>query len=215
MRERLAHDGAFDVHVELGEEEVGGERLVHGAVACTLEHERVWLVLPLDPVLVEDARELPLDRVGEPGYLAHTTLHAPAARHVNARRVRSGEAPYAPSVTSYELEVHETDLDKAALAEITGELDLTNADELERRLDEVAAGSAALVLDLNRVEFLDSAALHVLFGVARRSTAKGRGFGVVLASEAAVARTLSIVNFGEVAPVRPTLEDVLAALEAS
>jgi anti-sigma B factor antagonist len=115
-------------------------------------------------------------------------------------------------VTSYELEVRETDLGNATLAELSGELDLTNADELERRLDELAADSSALVLDLNGVEFLDSAALHVLFGLARRSASEARGFGLVLGSEAPVARTLSMVNFGEVAPVRPTLEDVLAGL---
>jgi anti-sigma B factor antagonist len=120
-----------------------------------------------------------------------------------------------PAVTSYELEVRETDLEDATLAELSGELDLTNADELERRLDELAADSSALVLDLNGVEFLDSAALHVLFGLARRSAGEARGFGVVLRSEAPVARTLSMVNFGEVAPVRPTLEDVLAQLRTS
>lgn len=81
--------------------------------------------------------------------------------------------------------------------EVAGELDLTNAREMEERLDAVAVGNGqALVLDLNRLVFIDSAALHVLFRTARRL---GRsGFGIVLEPTAAVASTLSIVGITEV-----------------
>ena len=117
-------------------------------------------------------------------------------------------------MASYELEVRETDLGDVALAELSGELDLTNAEELERRLEEVSAGGGAVVLDLNRVEFLDSAALHVLFGLARRLDGEGRGLGLVLDSEAPIARTISIVNFGELASVGPLLAEVLAEVRS-
>ena len=53
--------------------------------------------------------------------------------------------------------------------EVAGELDLTNARDMEERLEAVAvANGQALVLDLNRLVFIDSAALHVLFRTARR-----------------------------------------------
>ena len=118
------------------------------------------------------------------------------------------------AVTSYELEVRETDLGDVAFAELSGELDLTNAEELARRLDGLSKDAPALVLDLNRVQFLDSAALHVLFSLARRLSGETRGFGVVLGEEAPVARTISIVSLGELATVRPTLEEVLAELRS-
>lgn len=117
-------------------------------------------------------------------------------------------------MTSYELEVRETDLGDVAFAALSGELDLTNAEELERRLDELASGASSVVLDLNRVEFLDSAALHVLFTVARRLGEEGRGLGVVLGEDAPVARAISIVSLGELATVGPSLEDVLAGLRS-
>ena len=118
------------------------------------------------------------------------------------------------AVTSYELEVRETDLGDVAFAELSGELDLTNAQELERRLEELAADASAVVLDLNRIQFLDSAALHVLFALARKLGREDRGFGLVLGEEAPVARTISIVKLGDVATVRPTLEEVLAELRS-
>ena len=118
-------------------------------------------------------------------------------------------------MTSYELEVRETDLGDVAFAALSGELDLTNAAELERRLDELAGEASSVVVDLNRIEFLDSAALHVLFTLARRLDEEGRGFGLVLGDDAPAARTISIVSLGELATVRPSLEAVLADLRSA
>ena len=117
-------------------------------------------------------------------------------------------------MTSYELEVRETDLGDIALAELSGELDLTNANELERRLEELSTDASAVVIDLNRIQFLDSAALHVLFTVARRLEEEGKGLGVILGEGAPVARTISIVSFGELATVRPSLQEVVAELHS-
>jgi anti-anti-sigma factor len=110
-------------------------------------------------------------------------------------------------VTSYELEQRESDDAEVVLVEITGELDLTNAAELEERLESLAApdGSTILVLDLNRLLFIDSAALHVLF-----RTARGLGrdrFRLVVTPSAAVARTLEIVGIDEVADVRAAFDE--------
>jgi anti-anti-sigma factor len=119
-----------------------------------------------------------------------------------------------PAVTSYELELRETALGEIAFAEIAGELDLTNAEELARRLDELAAHAQSVVLDLNRLQFLDSAALHVLFILARRLEGEGKRLGIVLEAASPVARTISIVSFDEIATVGSSLDDVLAELRA-
>ena len=62
---RRPHDRALDVHAELRKEEVRRERLQDRSVVRSLEDERVRLVLPPDPVLVEDSRQLALDRMRE------------------------------------------------------------------------------------------------------------------------------------------------------
>jgi anti-anti-sigma factor len=129
--------------------------------------------------------------------------------------VPPGGSPYAAvsrrgeRMTSYELAQRPTDDASLVLVDVTGELDLTNSHELEERLEALAESNGArLVLDLNRVVFVDSAALHVLFRIARQ-LGKDR-FGLVLEPSAAVARTLAIVGISEVATISDTA-DTLAA----
>jgi anti-sigma B factor antagonist len=56
----------------------------------------------------------------------------------------------------------------------SGELDLCGADALRRELDRVHdAGAVRLIVDLLRVTFLDSTALGVLVGAAKRQRARG------------------------------------------
>jgi anti-anti-sigma factor len=108
----------------------------------------------------------------------------------------------------FELEQQETEDPSVVHVGIAGELDLTNARELEDRIAELVTGDVSvLVLDLNRVVFIDSAALHVLFRTAR----KGR-IGIVLAQTAPVARTVEIVGLSEATVVGESLDAVLAAL---
>ena len=125
--------------------------------------------------------------------------------NVGAGRVSGRRAQYAQTVTPYELEVRERRPD-LTIVDLAGELDLTNASEIERRLEELDGG---VVLDLNRVAFVDSAALHMLFRVARRVGAD-RLFGIVLETTAPIARTLAIVRLDEVATVRPNIDELVA-----
>jgi anti-anti-sigma factor len=104
-----------------------------------------------------------------------------------------------------EVRVSEKD-DGFTLVELAGELDLTNAAEVERGLEQIA-GTGGLVLDLNRVSFVDSAALHMLFRIARRLGTQQR-FGIVLEPTALVARTLTIVGLDEVTTIRPTVSEL-------
>jgi anti-anti-sigma factor len=115
-------------------------------------------------------------------------------------------------VTSYELEVRASTpeaREEVTVVDLGGELDLTNAGEIERRLGEIAHGREGLILDLNRVAFVDSAALHMLFRIARRFGTDQR-FGIVLDPSALVFTTLAIVGLDEVAAVRPTLDELVA-----
>ena len=108
-------------------------------------------------------------------------------------------------MSAYGLEIAGRD-DAQVAVELSGELDLTNAAELELRLDEAAPpGDSRLVLDLNRVSYIDSAALHVLFKLARR---RGRdGLAVVVEPDAPVARTLAIVGLDRAVTVAPSLHE--------
>lgn len=117
-------------------------------------------------------------------------------------------------MTSYELERQETDDRSVVLVAVRGELDLTNARELEERLEELPGEEGtSLMLDLNRVVFIDSAALHVLFKTARR-LGKDR-FGLLYEPTAAVAKTLAIVGVPKVAMSGASRDELLAALSTT
>ena len=110
-------------------------------------------------------------------------------------------------MSAYHLEIRD-DAAGVVVASLAGELDLTNARELEERLDGAAPDEKTLVIDLNRVAFIDSAALHVLFKVAERRQ-KGR---IVLLMEpgAAVSRTLDIVRMKDAVTIVASLNELEA-----
>jgi anti-anti-sigma factor len=97
--------------------------------------------------------------------------------------------------------------------EVSGELDLTNVEDFEERLRVLEPqDSGALVLDLNRVVFIDSAALHALFRMSRRL---GRDrFGIVLAPTAPTARTLDIVGLPRAVSTGDSADAVLATFRS-
>jgi anti-anti-sigma factor len=107
----------------------------------------------------------------------------------------------APPVSSYEFIARREEAEPDRIVvDLAGELDLTNAREIEERLEELSEGrDATLVLDVNRVVFIDSAALHALFRTARR-LGKER-FQLLFEPTAVIARTLEIVGLPEVATV--------------
>jgi anti-anti-sigma factor len=115
-------------------------------------------------------------------------------------------------MSTYELELDEGIAAGVVVAALSGELDLTNARELEERLEAAAPTSVLLVVDLNRVVFIDSAALHVLFKLARQ---RGREhLALLLEPTAAVSRTLDIVGMKDALRIVPTLGDIRPATSA-
>jgi anti-anti-sigma factor len=112
-------------------------------------------------------------------------------------------------VGSFELEHEVRDDSDVAFVAFVGELDLTNADDLVAEMEAIA-GERPLVIDLSRLLFLDSAALHGLFQLALgRGSA---GLAVVIDPRAPVAATLEIVEFRKAATVVPSRARAEAAL---
>jgi anti-anti-sigma factor len=93
-------------------------------------------------------------------------------------------------MSTYDLEIDDAG-GGVVVASLSGELDLTNARQLEEGLQAAAEGISLLVVDINRVVFIDSAALHVLFRLA--ATRERDGLVLLMESNAAVSRTLDIV----------------------
>ena len=80
---------------------------------------------------------------------------------------------------------------------LTGELDIANADGLEQQLAAAEVDSpATLVLDLRRVEFIDSTGLRTLVSADERAREQGRRLAVVCGPNA-VARILEVTQLDQ------------------
>jgi anti-sigma B factor antagonist len=80
---------------------------------------------------------------------------------------------------------------------VRGELDMTNADRLERELYAAEAEEAGeIVLDLQGVDYFDSTGLGLLLDADVRAAAAGRRLRVV-AGEGEAARVIRLVNVRE------------------
>ena len=73
-----------------------------------------------------------------------------------------------------------------------GELDLSNAAQLEERL----AGGIDTVLDLSELSFIDSSGIHVLISTAQRAQSQGWAFSVQNA-QPAVLRVIRVVGLDQ------------------
>jgi anti-anti-sigma factor len=90
------------------------------------------------------------------------------------------------------------------------EVDITNAAALRAALLQAAAdGSPALVVDMTRTRFCDSAGLRVLVDAHRRALAAGGALLLAVPAEA-VLRVLEITGIDQVIPHFASVDDAVA-----
>jgi anti-sigma B factor antagonist len=93
-----------------------------------------------------------------------------------------------------------------AVVEVGGEVDVYTAPRLRERLVELIDGGARdVVVDLGRVDFLDSTGLGVLVGALKRLRAAGGTFSLVCAKEPLL-KVFRITALDQVFPLHDTVE---------
>lgn len=102
---------------------------------------------------------------------------------------------------------------------VRGELDLSNASDLEAPLEEaIASGDASVLIDLTECEFIDSTGIALIVMAWQRLDrgAEGDGSGrVVISSQNdQVRRVLEITGLELSIPIHGTREEALAALRS-
>jgi anti-sigma B factor antagonist len=98
---------------------------------------------------------------------------------------------------------------------VRGEVDLFTAPELKRRLVEVAdSGSTRMVIDLSETTLVDSTALGVLIGAAKRLRALDGELAIVNRDEI-IASTFEITGLDQIFTIRATRDEAVAALDES
>jgi anti-anti-sigma factor len=97
------------------------------------------------------------------------------------------------------------------VAHLSGEVDMTNSARVrEELLISVPNDALALVVDLNGCRYLDSAAIEVLFDLARRLGRRRQELRLVLPHTSPLARVLTFTDVQSVAGMHETLDAALS-----
>jgi anti-anti-sigma factor len=97
----------------------------------------------------------------------------------------------------------ETTVGRTLHITVTGEIDLSNAGDVESRVLSVATDQLArVVVDLTGVDYLDSAGLQVLFTLATRLEEAGVALELVVPRDSPVRSAIDITGMSSVVPVR-------------
>jgi anti-sigma B factor antagonist len=112
-----------------------------------------------------------------------------------------------------EFSVEERNQGSAWVLAVTGELDLQTSPKVEESLDRVwDAGAELVILDLRRIEFMDSTGVRVLLGAHQRAVDTGRRFALVRGADQ-VERVLTLTGVRDLLTVVDGPEELLAAGE--
>ena len=98
------------------------------------------------------------------------------------------------------------------VARLTGEVDMTNAayigDELTNAVPNEALG---LVIDLTGTRYLDSAAIELLFDLARKLGRRRQRLRIALPKTSPLRRVLLLTDVESAAPLHDSVEEALAS----
>jgi anti-sigma B factor antagonist len=101
--------------------------------------------------------------------------------------------------------------DDVCIATLSGEIDLSNRDEVADRLQEAVASGRHLVVDLDHLSYLDSSGIRMLFELHGQLAADQRSLRLVASPELVVWRVLSLTGLTAAVPHHPSLEQALSA----
>jgi anti-sigma B factor antagonist len=99
------------------------------------------------------------------------------------------------------------------IAAVTGDIDMSTVAGIRERLFGLADGGQPLIVDLNRVSFIDSTGLGVLIGAARRAAVHGTTLHAVC-SRPQTRRLLWLTGVDRRIPLTATVDAALMLMTA-
>lgn len=97
----------------------------------------------------------------------------------------------------------------------TGDVDLTNADDLRAAiLAALSNERESVIVDFSGTRYLDSAGIRVLFSIARRLEERRRRLAIVAPRGAQIRKILSLVDIQSRATVHETVESARKQVES-
>ncbi len=102
----------------------------------------------------------------------------------------------------------------ALVARVTGEVDMSNAEEMGASVIGATPNeSQGVVLDLSGVEYLDSAGIYVIFGMRASLQARGQRLVLVIPPSSPVHDTLRLSGVQRPGEIAETVQDALRAID--
>jgi anti-anti-sigma factor len=102
----------------------------------------------------------------------------------------------------------------ALVARVTGEVDMSNAEEMGATVIGATPNeSQGVVLDLSGVDYLDSAGIYVIFGMRASLQARGQRLVLVIPAESPVHDTLRLSGAERPGEMAATVPDALRAID--
>jgi anti-anti-sigma factor len=96
------------------------------------------------------------------------------------------------------------------IAQITGEVDLSNVEKLRRQiLDEVPNSATTVVLDFSETEYLDSSGIRLIFELSERLKRRGQQLELVIPTDSNVRRVLVLTEVQRIAAMHPSIDSLL------
>ena len=96
------------------------------------------------------------------------------------------------------------------VARLDGEVDVTNAGRVgEELIGSVANEAVGLVVDLSGTRYLDSAAIELVFDLARRLDRRRQSLALVVPAGSPLTRVLELTGVPTAAPMHETLASAL------
>jgi anti-anti-sigma factor len=92
------------------------------------------------------------------------------------------------------------------VAEIAGEIDLSNASSLEWQITEATADCPALIVDLSALTYMDSAGVNLIRNLATQAIDRGQALRIVAPSDSPARVLLDLMSIQATVPVDESYE---------
>jgi anti-sigma B factor antagonist len=104
-----------------------------------------------------------------------------------------------------------SDHERVVVARLTGEIDLSNADGIERAIAEATPNHAlALVLDVSALDYLDSAGIHLIYKLREHLRARGQALRLVIPTDSPANDALRLAGVSRNIDIAGSLDAALA-----
>lgn len=100
--------------------------------------------------------------------------------------------------------------EQVIVSTVTGEVDLSNAEQICDAIGEATPNTAlGAVLDLSRVDYLDSAGIHLIYRLRENLRARGQKLMLAIPADSPVRDSLRLAGVTRHLPIAPSVDEAL------